>query len=540
VSQWQTTIDPALGAQLSAFAVDAAGGVAVADRRTLDASFNVADMVTRLDASGTFLWDEAAGGFIDSVAIDGDGNVIDSGVTGTHKRAAATGALLWTQSVRGFLAIDAQSNVYVASNATSDIALTKLSPAGAVLWRSAFIDPTTIANAASISLDAAGNLAVTGNAGSNQGTALVTIKFAPSNGDIVWVATEKDPALVQRAVQVLAGANGVIAFGRVHPQSGGESQGLFFVKYAGSETPPSLPTRATDFNDDGRSDILWRHAGDGRVYRMFMNGFAITGQGMAYVEPNTAWSIVADADFNGDGVADLLWRNASTGQVYLMPMADNGTPAGGAFVLAEPNAAWKIVQTPDFDGDGKADILWWNASTGQVYAHLMNGTAIVAQGFVYTEPNTSWKIVASGDFSGSGKKNQLVWQNGATGQVYLMTVSATESGFSTTGAMFYAEANTAWKILAAADFNGDGKSDLSLAQRRDRPGPRDAHGRHVHLEPGDRPRGSEPRLEDRGGRRLQRRRASRPPVEKRVHRPGVHDADERPRHRFAGAGVHRA
>ena len=217
---------------------------------------------------------------------------------------------------------------------------------------------------------------------------------------------------------------------------------------------------ATNLDGDAHSDILYRNYSTGQVWRFLVNGFSLTSGAMAYTEPNTLWSIVADADFNGDGIADLLWRNASTGQVFLMPFAANGMPSGGAVIYTEPNAAWKIVATPDLDGDGHADILWWNSGTGQVYAMLMNGTSIAAQGLVYIEPNTSWSIVAVGDLAGSGKRNQLVWRNATTGQVFLMTVSYSGGVFSQTGQMIYAEPNTAWKIIGAPDLDGDGKSDL--------------------------------------------------------------------------------
>ncbi len=82
-----------------------------------------------------------------------------------------------------------------------------------------------------------------------------------------------------------------------------------------------------NFNGDARSDLLYRNGGTGQIYRMFMDGLTIAGQGMAYTEPNTAWKVVDDADFNGDGVTDLLWRNDATGQVYVMLFNSSGMSA---------------------------------------------------------------------------------------------------------------------------------------------------------------------------------------------------------------------
>jgi hypothetical protein len=257
-----------------------------------------------------------------------------------------------------------------------------------------------------------------------------------------------------------AGAEAALAAGLTNGQAylnvhsstfpGGEIRGYLAARGA---------TR-TDFNANGKSDILYRNTASGDIYRILMNGFAIEGQAIAYSEPNTAWKVIADADFAGDGVTDLLWRNSTTGQFFLQTFTAAGMPLGGNIFYTEPNAAWRVVGTMDIDGDARSDILLKNSTTGQVYAMLMNGGTITAQGFVYTEPDPYWTIVATGDFAGSGKANQVLWQNTFTGQVYLMTVIFAGNVFAQTGQMIYTEPNTSWKILGAADFDGDGKSDI--------------------------------------------------------------------------------
>src|SRR5690349_12474257 len=88
----------------------------------------------------------------------------------------------------------------------------------------------------------------------------------------------------------------------------------------------------------------------------------------------------AIADFNGDGGSDVIWRNGTTGENYLYAM--NGTtilPAEG-YLRRVADLNWKMAAFGDFNGDGKTDIFWRNASTGENYIYLMDGTAIIGEG----------------------------------------------------------------------------------------------------------------------------------------------------------------
>src|SRR6059058_3870156 len=63
-------------------------------------------------------------------------------------------------------------------------------------------------------------------------------------------------------------------------------------------------------------------------------------------------------DFNGDGKADILWRNTATGDVALFLM--NGLTLVNSALISNINPDWSVVGVGDFNGDGKADILWRN------------------------------------------------------------------------------------------------------------------------------------------------------------------------------------
>jgi hypothetical protein len=52
---------------------------------------------------------------------------------------------------------------------------------------------------------------------------------------------------------------------------------------------------------------------------------------------------------------------------------------------------WVIAEVGDFNGDGKADIMWRNITSGTVYEWVMYGTSVIGQGSPGGAP-TVWQI----------------------------------------------------------------------------------------------------------------------------------------------------
>src|SRR5205823_955168 len=104
-------------------------------------------------------------------------------------------------------------------------------------------------------------------------------------------------------------------------------------------------------------------------------------------------------DFDGDGKSDLVWRNASTGDTWLWLMNGNGM-ISSTYITNMPSA-WTIAAAADFDGDGKADLIWRNASTGDTWLWLMNANAPVTSRYL-GNLSSAWSLAAVGDFDGDG------------------------------------------------------------------------------------------------------------------------------------------
>ena len=214
----------------------------------------------------------------------------------------------------------------------------------------------------------------------------------------------------------------------------------------------------SDFNGDGASDILWRNTVTGQLYGVLVNGLSTGGEGFIYTVADLNWKVVARGDFNGDGRADILYRNDATGQLYGLLVGASGLAVQSeGFIYTVADLNWKVVATDDLNGDGRSDIVYRNDTTGEAYALLMgaSGLAVQSEGFIYTAA-TAWKIVATGDLNGDGRAD-LVYRNDTTGQVYAVLMN----GLAISGESFvYTVADLNWKVLFTGDFNGDGRADI--------------------------------------------------------------------------------
>jgi hypothetical protein len=90
----------------------------------------------------------------------------------------------------------------------------------------------------------------------------------------------------------------------------------------------------------------------------------------------------ATSDFNGDGKSDILWQNIDgEADIWLM----NGTSVIGGGSLGSPEPSWHVIGAGDYYGNGYSDILWQNTS-GEVVIWEMKGTSVI--GGVFAEPSS--------------------------------------------------------------------------------------------------------------------------------------------------------
>jgi hypothetical protein len=147
-----------------------------------------------------------------------------------------------------------------------------------------------------------------------------------------------------------------------------------------------------DFNGDTKADILWRNSVTGSVLVWFMDGSTLVTTGSPGIVSDPTWQIAAVADFEGDGRNEILWRNSVSGANYMWFLNNDGSFANGAPVEGVSDLNWQLAATGDIDGDGKADLVWRNFSTGANYVWFMNGSTLVSSGPLEPVPASTWQI----------------------------------------------------------------------------------------------------------------------------------------------------
>jgi len=251
-----------------------------------------------------------------------------------------------------------------------------------------------------------------------------------------------------------------------------------------------------DFNHDGRGDLAFVH-GPGGTGSQILLSYGQTGGGVS--TPALAWDSgafgwewerleLAAGDFTKDGYDDLVLFYSVDGGGTLMFIAYGS--AGG---LMAPRLMWNSgaggfdltkakVTAGDYNGDGFADVGLLAAKTNNQIAFLIGmGTAggIGAPTTTWTSPTgymdgTRLRVTA-GDFDGDGRGDLGIFEQvssnwarlwsarGRSGVTGEPTIYAPETMWDSGSGGWDAERTK----IAAADFDGDGRSDVALLRGYD-------------------------------------------------------------------------
>jgi hypothetical protein len=162
-----------------------------------------------------------------------------------------------------------------------------------------------------------------------------------------------------------------------------------------SDAPlPALPApwkvmAVGDLNGDGHPDLVIQNRDDGFIAVWLMNGTTlIDGQMLNPSQvSDTHWTVVGLGDFNADGRQDLLWHHAMNGRIAVWFM--NGINQLDVQFLnpgAVGDTGWRIKGVADMNADGHPDLLWQHTNS-TIALWFMNGINMTSA--EVTNPSTS-------------------------------------------------------------------------------------------------------------------------------------------------------
>jgi RHS repeat-associated protein len=271
-----------------------------------------------------------------------------------------------------------------------------------------------------------------------------------------------------------------------------------------------------DFNGDGRSDLFFVYVPDSNIYAFILyatasGSFAVDNVSNKYGMSGSLWlaKFTYASDFNGDGRDDLLVRHAvgsssaSTPQkVYLVSSSgsDGFISSEVTYVSGLSDIKWgnpqSFVDLGDFDGDGKADVLLRSGSGNIMYATAMllrgSSSGSFEAGIDLTNQSGMSNLLWSHDYAvvsdinGDGKSDLMMrrssgWGVSSTTMFFLIS-KGSDSGASAPGPVFETVQNVTglfglnaaiWTSasFSAGDFNGDGRSDMLVRRASSSSGP---------------------------------------------------------------------
>lgn len=220
----------------------------------------------------------------------------------------------------------------------------------------------------------------------------------------------------------------------------------------------------SDVNVDGKADILLQPATD-NIEVMIGDGSGGFTESTTPISFNVADSPIGFTDVNADGKPDLLLGSGNSDRPLSVRLND-GTGAFGPPIVSSTPVVNSSFDTADFDGDGDVDIalgVGLAATAHNGFAILLgdgSGSFTLKRTF---DPGTAgFGSLTVGDFNRDAKPDVAV----ARGDTKVIIVTGDGLGDLNSPTQFTTEGSDAFPGnfgIGAADFNGDNKPDLAVA-----------------------------------------------------------------------------
>ena len=220
--------------------------------------------------------------------------------------------------------------------------------------------------------------------------------------------------------------------------------------------------------------VFLRYDSDGNLDRSFGNdgvGQGISGP-LAVDDDGRLFGALGNNVVRYDDVLDntetfLSWETSVSGGNFGQVSAVSLSPIGAASKLlgrSITDLSWQFQAAGDFNGDGQEDVVLRQFGfSNQTLLWTMDegGTAIASEKFIGRPvEDPSWSIQGAADFNGDGNTDLLL-RNATADQnvVWYLDAQQNIASEELIGRGFQ---DNDWKIVATNDFNADGAADILL------------------------------------------------------------------------------
>jgi hypothetical protein len=170
-------------------------------------------------------------------------------------------------------------------------------------------------------------------------------------------------------------------------------------------------------------------------------------------------AIAGNGDYDGDGHADLLLRDDTTGDVSMQLV--NVRVVGGGTVVPALSEDWQLVGSGDFNRNGRDDILVRNTTARKLEVWFMNGPQIVSRATLNDPYSSSWQVVGVADFSRDGLAD-ILWYNPGTNTAQVSTFG---SWLAIDKNLQLFQSGSPGDVVAVGDTDGNGLPDVVTRNR---------------------------------------------------------------------------